>query len=487
MTTLRHYIERLTVRRATISFEEIRALVESAPRIDTRRDHSFTRRRTLMISGILSVLTLMTFALLVPRNTGSDSATSHNAARSVITPAATATATTGSTAASTDRAASDREAAPEGTPAPTTRDLAIPTSAAAHEASPTSFAPEDSASGRARTALGGADSLAFRIEPASEEERKRMLAAHAPSSDGLDVTGVRTLQLPADVLARLGIVAEEDGVWVTMAENQMPMQIGRHGTRIFAKPERLGHTLPTGPFAATLVTDDLGAYRSYDYEASDVPEDLARRLEETPRDTHEWWLLQQQVDSAARARFAREIGSLVPILVTSIEKEDPSAKESGWRPDVIIWFRPVPGFLDLLPAEARAGIEKELREAKRRSEEAGGATERPEAQPRRMTGERPYLDLLRASDGAIVATSLAPNPTRDRSTLTIELRDARTVSIAVMDIQGREVRPVARGRGMSAGKESVMIDVAGLKSGIYLVAVSTDRGEQAVQRIIIPQ
>lgn len=102
-----------------------------------------------------------------------------------------------------------------------------------------------------------------------------------------------------------------------------------------------------------------------------------------------------------------------------------------------------------------------------------------------VVGERPYLDILRSASGAIVGTNVLPNPTTGRAVLNFSLAHPRTISISLHDITGRRMREVVSDLSKQGGTYEANIDAGDLADGIYLVAITTDRGERAIQRVIV--
>ncbi len=74
-----------------------------------------------------------------------------------------------------------------------------------------------------------------------------------------------------------------------------------------------------------------------------------------------------------------------------------------------------------------------------------------------------------------------PNPARDRASLSFTLAQPEAVRVRVYDVVGRIVRAPAAER-RSAGQQRMTLDVSGLPSGVYLVAVEAG-GQRRVERL----
>jgi hypothetical protein len=81
--------------------------------------------------------------------------------------------------------------------------------------------------------------------------------------------------------------------------------------------------------------------------------------------------------------------------------------------------------------------------------------------------------------------NIFPNPVQAASTtLRVTFTESRHFTVGLYDILGKKLRDVAEGSIASAQDWEQVISLDGLSAGIYLVAVTTDRGEQTVRQII---
>jgi len=97
----------------------------------------------------------------------------------------------------------------------------------------------------------------------------------------------------------------------------------------------------------------------------------------------------------------------------------------------------------------------------------------------------PYVDTWRTASGAILSTGLARNPVRSSVTVRGMLSAPRALTLSLYDIGGERVRLLTTGQSFPAGSFSIDGELSGVTSGIYLLVVATERGEQAVQRVIV--
>lgn len=103
-----------------------------------------------------------------------------------------------------------------------------------------------------------------------------------------------------------------------------------------------------------------------------------------------------------------------------------------------------------------------------------------------QTGEYKYTDVARSNSGAITISAIGPNPAHDHTTIFYSLTAQRTVSVALYDFSGRLISTLATSGSMSAGEQhEISVNVGHLPSGASLISFISDRGEQAIQRLII--
>ena len=80
------------------------------------------------------------------------------------------------------------------------------------------------------------------------------------------------------------------------------------------------------------------------------------------------------------------------------------------------------------------------------------------------------------------APLIYPNPIDERATLEFTLQNDETISIHLLDMQGRTVRTFIDGKYQPAGEHRLSIDVPeALPSGAYLIVISSLNGKFAVQ------
>ncbi|MBS1538548.1 MAG: T9SS type A sorting domain-containing protein [Bacteroidetes bacterium] len=176
------------------------------------------------------------------------------------------------------------------------------------------------------------------------------------------------------------------------------------------------------------------------------------------------------------------VGKLIPVRV-SLGNE---AKNSS-SAEIIYWFYPSPTFIDKLPERYKNQLQAEVRAITKTEDSLKNKPTIPDKPlSPNETGEYKYTDVARSQSGAIAISAIGPNPAHDRTTIFYSLTAERTVSVALYDFSGRLVRTLATTDRVSAGEHhEITVNVGQLPTGAYLVTLLTDRGEQAIQRLII--
>ena len=103
-----------------------------------------------------------------------------------------------------------------------------------------------------------------------------------------------------------------------------------------------------------------------------------------------------------------------------------------------------------------------------------------------LKGEKSYFDLCRLSFGAIKEMFIYPNPIQNyKFTMKINLNANRQIRVELHDILGKFLLNLANYE-LKEGEETLQISLnSEIKPGIYLISVTTEKGEQVVQKIIV--
>ncbi len=150
-------------------------------------------------------------------------------------------------------------------------------------------------------------------------------------------------------------------------------------------------------------------------------------------------------------------------------------EEDGDDFSFILWFDATPELLEKLPARVSDMIEIELDVLQNTS----NVCQTP------IKGEEAFLDIWRSCSGAIENLHVFPNPTSGDANIQFNLTDAREFKISLHDLYGRRINEINAYERAEGGLIRKDIQLGELAPGMYLIAVESKNGEQAVQRIIV--
>lgn len=255
----------------------------------------------------------------------------------------------------------------------------------------------------------------------------------------------------------MNIKDQEDGIPLLMGKEKFGNNVlpGQLEKKSFVEP--------------VLVTDDLGVHwRSYRYTDKLSREDYDE-IQRLPLGKGKYDKVTRQREEAEVILLSK-INTLIPILVRANREDTSSFKgisEHNWRPDVILWYEPSEALFSLLPNEIADEIRNEY-----------AAIQRHESVPFCK-----HFESCEITTGKIKSYTIYPNPCEDELKLTMDLQVDRTFTISLHDISGNEVRNYGE-RLQLKGEEEYHFSLNGLNSGMYMLLITSSKGEYIVQRII---
>ncbi|TAL69491.1 MAG: T9SS type A sorting domain-containing protein [Bacteroidetes bacterium] len=164
-----------------------------------------------------------------------------------------------------------------------------------------------------------------------------------------------------------------------------------------------------------------------------------------------------------------KINKLIPI-------EIPVKGESPRSYSFIFWYDPTPKLLEALPAEVRNKLEPEIKILQDADNICEAAT---------IAGKDTYFDVWRSCSGALENLTVFPNPTSGKVNLSFTLLEPRMLSIILHDLSGRKIAELSAMKSFPSGDRSESFKLQDIEPGMYLISVRSDKGEQAVQRVIV--
>ncbi|MBI5323992.1 MAG: T9SS type A sorting domain-containing protein [Ignavibacteriae bacterium] len=164
-----------------------------------------------------------------------------------------------------------------------------------------------------------------------------------------------------------------------------------------------------------------------------------------------------------------KINKLIPI---EIPVKGNATKEFSF----IFWYDPTPEFLEALPNEVRNRLEPEIKIL----EDAENICEAAA-----IAGKDTYFDVWRSCSGSLENLTVFPNPTSGKVNLSFTLLEPRNLSIILHDLSGRKIAELSSLKSFGTGDWNESYKLQDIEPGMYLISVRSDKGEHAVQRVIV--
>jgi hypothetical protein len=133
------------------------------------------------------------------------------------------------------------------------------------------------------------------------------------------------------------------------------------------------------------------------------------------------------------------------------------------RPNYLLWFKPSPEFLKLLPASEQAQIKSELDSTRK--------------------GPCVYTDACKENKVNILKAIAYPNPNKGMITLKVELLKPIDYNYSIADLSGKML--IQKQVNFQNENNEVEIDLNDLENGIYYLYVYSDTGDLIVQKIVV--
>ena len=146
-----------------------------------------------------------------------------------------------------------------------------------------------------------------------------------------------------------------------------------------------------------------------------------------------------------------------------------------------LWYYPTQEFLDALPAQYSSQIKTELGMI---DNVKNGVVTIDQACGK-LYNEASFFDFCRVSSGAVTNVKASPNPATDNTNLSYDLKVDCKISISLHDLNGKHIKTFLNYDYQPAGQQNINIPLSDIEKGFYLLAITTEKGEQVIQRLII--
>ncbi len=332
----------------------------------------------------------------------------------------------------------------------------------------------------------------------------------------------RFVELTPTELARIGVRVEEGSTELYKVCSYAPALAERYiiGPKHINFPdmEKIDEypEVVVPDFEPLLISDDRGMWRRIVVQREAIDPELIHEYDQASVEDNEvrHAYLIMEMSRQSEEKLRRRINTLIPVIVrTGRSYTEADRRDRKFRPDVILWYEPTAEFLAHLPERIASQLRVELAASElltaanrvnpdltvsvqRRPDLRGGehdvqvreelASGAISGYVDRVVGGDKYLDVWRTSAGAIQGSYLYPNPAPEgRTVLRYKLLESRIVSITLFDIWGRRIKELVSPEARTAGEGEFALGCGELPEGMYVVVLQTDRGEQAIQRLMI--
>ncbi len=172
----------------------------------------------------------------------------------------------------------------------------------------------------------------------------------------------------------------------------------------------------------------------------------------------------------------RNIQNLIPIHFRLLDPDNSHFREI----DVILWYPPSEELATALPPAFAKQVRRELDILQKLDNENVDVQRIDKYAP----GDSRIMNIWRSSAGALVASAVSPNPVIEQAELSFELEEARSLTITLHSIFGDYLQEVGRGE-FGPGEHRIPLLLNDVSSGVFLLAISSNRDERVIQRVVL--
>jgi hypothetical protein len=178
--------------------------------------------------------------------------------------------------------------------------------------------------------------------------------------------------------------------------------------------------------------------------------------------------------------------NLIPVLVKS--GEDYTTMDQltkRLRPDIIFWYEPTEQFLKILDDKTASEIRNDIAALNCNRTKITFTAE--SACDDKSTLSCNYFEACQNTiSKAINKYAVFPNPTKEKFNLKLDLNEACSVTVSMITLNGTEVKTYSLG-AMKQGISEKEMTTEGITPGLYLLRITTDKGDLFNERILISE
>jgi len=175
-----------------------------------------------------------------------------------------------------------------------------------------------------------------------------------------------------------------------------------------------------------------------------------------------------------------QANTLLPIKLIVPDTNNPKFK--GMPTSVVyLMFVPTEAFLDKMPTRYRESLKREITALKKIE---SGELHYPDG-CKGLSEQETFFDVCKIESDNIKDVKIYPNPAKAQAKIDFTLLQDRYLNITIYDINGKFIKEVKSWQKIRSGRINSEIDLNNLEKGMYLITISTEKGEKVVQRLVI--
>ncbi|MFY7998536.1 MAG: T9SS type A sorting domain-containing protein [Candidatus Kapaibacteriota bacterium] len=253
-----------------------------------------------------------------------------------------------------------------------------------------------------------------------------------------------------------------------------------NGYEWLAPKAKTGIAIRTPDFTNEALADSLfeRIEKAQTQEESDSAEARLRKLYLSPAQQR---VMADSVGRAERLQRLEKIKEATPSshLVGITVRRDTAS--------VVLWCNLTSELVQLLPDRYRISLERELSAAEKYSSLCAIPTREEREELESIIAGKPFLEAWRSCAGALTTKPIAPNPAQHHANVNFSLSAARSVSVALHDIRGQHLETLHQAQSFSTGEHTLSVNLTKHVAGMYMLVLTTSRGEQTVQRLMVEE
>lgn len=178
--------------------------------------------------------------------------------------------------------------------------------------------------------------------------------------------------------------------------------------------------------------------------------------------------------------------NLIPVLVRSGQSYSTmDALTKKHRPDIIFWYKPTEKFLKILDTKIADEIRNDIVALTCNRSKIIFTTD--STCDGKSTLSCNYFEACQnTTSKAINKYSVFPNPAKDNFNLKLDLKEECSVLVYMFALNGAEVKQFPVGK-MNKGISQKELSSEGITPGLYLLRITTDKGDIFNERIVIKE